>query len=786
MKYGEIMQSVPMKTRHPNEQSLANTPSSTRLRPCKNPGELRLPDRRAVWTKLLGLFSIAALAGNLSGCSAGYRGGRLAQSEAVAVQEVQLTSCGGRLAHLQAVGGLAFSPRGDVLYSGAQDASLNSWAPADARFLQSHGTTYVGYVSGIFGLALSGDGKWLATASDPIKLLSMPGGVLVKAFSDRAMEKRDIGCAVEVGFSPNGKTLYSTCAGPEVGQWSVPDGSLLGSIKAQERFSGITMEQSRNGRFLATGGYRGTVKLWSLPDNRLVLSLTTAVEYLKALALSPDMKLLAVGGSDGQDGRIQLWELPQGRAVAAARSHGASVSAVRFVDGSTLLSGGEDAMVRTWSVPDLSLRKELRGHRGGITCLAVAPNGAQIASGDEFGAIRIWSWSDPRNSRCLVDPAIEAADFGMSEGPSRVLPLNGIEAAGSLETGRTEHTATVLQDGRVIVVGGFRKPRCLAAAEIFDPRSRVFKTTGDLRKGRFRHTATLLADGKVLILGGDFSTYDGWMGAELYDPSTGRFAPCGPPDSQPKNHSATLLLSGKVLVVGRFGKDQTAKLYEPVSGTYSETGTLRWKREAHTATRLSDGTVLVVGGKEWHSNAGESQSGSFFGLTNAEVYDESSGAFSAVGGMAVGRYGHSATLLADGQVLIAGGFTGESATASAELYDPVSRSFRRTGDLVSGRVRHTATLLADNSVLVVGGDRAELDKPSYLTSYVRGADRYLPTRGVFERATELLGERIGHTASCLQGGELLIVGGEREAPAFGHTQIYPTEARLFNPWATRR
>jgi hypothetical protein len=226
---------------------------------------------------------------------------------------------------------------------------------------------------------------------------------------------------------------------------------------------------------------------------------------------------------------------------------------------------------------------------------------------------------------------------------------------------------------------------------------------------RAAHTATLLPSGKVLIVDGGYLDINDLLvsmsSVELFDPSSDTFAPAGQTFVTREFHAATLLSSGQVLITG--GNDfedypasllptPTAELYDPVSGSFVKTANMAVGRTGHTATLLADGRVLVAGGS---SSAGViSSTGA---NSSAEIYDPMSGSFALTGSMASARYAHTATMLPDGKVLIAGGQNENgTAQASAELYDPQSGSFVPTGSMASGRTWHTATLLNNGTVLI--------------------------------------------------------------------------------------
>jgi hypothetical protein len=162
--------------------------------------------------------------------------------------------------------------------------------------------------------------------------------------------------------------------------------------------------------------------------------------------------------------------------------------------------------------------------------------------------------------------------------------------------------------------------------------------------------------------------------AEIYDPKTGTFSPTGAMTGRRAYDAATLLADGRVLVAGgSTGSTDlaSAEIFDPKTGAFSATGPLTVARIYQTATLLADGRVLVAGGGGDYTNR--------LFLASAEIFDPKTGTFSATGPMTEARTYHGATLLADGRVLVTGGFGALAPLASAEIFDPKTGTFSPTG-----------------------------------------------------------------------------------------------------------
>jgi hypothetical protein len=219
-------------------------------------------------------------------------------------------------------------------------------------------------------------------------------------------------------------------------------------------------------------------------------------------------------------------------------------------------------------------------------------------------------------------------------------------ATGNMTTPRSDHTATLLLNGKVLFAGGFSSTAFNAAvssAELYDPSIGIFTATGNMTAARRGHTATLLADGRVLITGGSGDGSGNFLKgkAELYDPSTETFVSTGDTGEMISAGRAVLLADGKVLIAG----DPIAQVFDPTTGTLATTGAYSYNRPVFlsTATLLPEGRVLLTG----------CVARCTAGMT--ELYDPGAGTFSATGSMIRG-WGdvNTATLLMNGKVFLAG------------------------------------------------------------------------------------------------------------------------------------
>jgi hypothetical protein len=312
---------------------------------------------------------------------------------------------------------------------------------------------------------------------------------------------------------------------------------------------------------------------------------------------------------------------------------------------------------------------------------------------------------------------LAASGFLFQSNPEPVDPTEST-ASGSVRPAspmlepRSGHTATLLPDGKVLIVGGMRRNQDFyRSAELYDPVAGKFQATGEMAVARVGHAAVILHSGKVLIIGG-------WIGhgetdsAEIYDPAIGKFSPLAKMTAKRGNPAATLLTNGDVLITGgadTFGPGgiASAELFHAATGVFEPLAPMHSARIGQTTTVLRDGRVLIVGGRaddrDWSGT-----------MSSAEIYDPAKQAFTATSPLHDSRFKlpREAVQLSSGQLLFAGG------SKTVEVYDPASRKFLvAAGQIDAARHFLTATKLKDDSVLLAGGypdnDRATNETWTY-------------------------------------------------------------------------
>ncbi len=301
-----------------------------------------------------------------------------------------------------------------------------------------------------------------------------------------------------------------------------------------------------------------------------------------------------------------------------------------------------------------------------------------------------WAWTGSLQHGRLGHAAVLLPNGKVLVGPTRDRlttelydPATGQwSLTGSVKHARIDYTLTLLANGKVLLAGGIQSGTRVAEAELYDPATGAWSSAGSLVQGRDRHTATLLRDGRVLVVGGSAASQ-----VEVYNPATGWSIPPSQPEFPTLlGQTATLLPDGQVLVVGGHATSPRTQLFNPATNTWTTIAhpgvALQW----HTATLLKNGLVLVAGG------------------TRSWLFTPSTRSWAAAGNLVVHHHSHTATLLPNGKVLLVGGLQDDvnSAVPEAELYDPVTKTWKLTARNILPRYSHAAVLLPNGKVLVAG------------------------------------------------------------------------------------
>ncbi|KYG08293.1 hypothetical protein BE21_24510 [Sorangium cellulosum] len=399
-------------------------------------------------------------------------------------------------------------------------------------------------------------------------------------------------------------------------------------------------------------------------------------------------------------------------------------------------------VVAAWEVEGAQLRErgaavELVDERSGAPLLRVTAPRAYAATGRPVTvALRA------RGAR--IELSIDAGDAGDAVGEA-VLVDPAWEAAGRSNVAlRRDHTATLLQSGKVLVAGGSDWPEELADAELYDPTDDTWSLVGQMLAGRYRHTATLLESGEVLVLGGqnNLSGTAPVDTVERYDPEAGTWKRGASMVTPRTEHTATLLESGEVLLVGGATGTWTlssAELYDPMTDTWTPAAPMNDAREDHAAVLLRpSGEVLVAGG--W---------GAIGEVRSAELYDPETDTWTPTGALPGGNsFSWDAVVMAplpSGEVLAVGGL-------GAARYDPIAGTWSPTGPMIGVRPSLSATTLLNGMVLVTG-EPSSSDSASY-----RSVELYDPETDAWTETAPTNGLHDDHSATRLMSGDVLLVG----------------------------
>jgi N-acetylneuraminic acid mutarotase len=326
---------------------------------------------------------------------------------------------------------------------------------------------------------------------------------------------------------------------------------------------------------------------------------------------------------------------------------------------------------------------------------------------------------------------------------------------------RAHHTATRLADGKILLVGGSRGPdEHLTTVEIYNPDNESITQAASLHTARHDHSATLLQDGRVLVIGGYNSAQQWLSDAEVYDPSTDTWVVVPPLYPHGVWHTATLMKDGRVLVVGGtisagYGSGtEHVEIFDPKTMSWTETAPLEYTRSSHTAQLLVDGCVLIAGGA---GNNDVPEGGDAF------LYDPRTNTWTITGPMIQPPILAQSVRLLDGRVLVAGGFVGggpvPQVLANVEIYDPVSNTWTAAAPLSEARYAFDLVLLPDGRALALDGAR-DLDSVWNEGSFVSQIEIYDPVEDRWDSGGDLLRPGAFAAAALLPDNRVWVTGGQ--------------------------
>ncbi|WP_309894564.1 kelch repeat-containing protein [Archangium sp.] len=490
-------------------------------------------------------------------------------------------------------------------------------------------------------------------------------------------------------------------------------------------FGGFSRSGNQTSNLSSAVVYDAAAMTWSFTG-----AMSTVRRNAAAVEL-PDGRVLVTGGSGASGSALATAELYD--PASGTWSPASSMAQGRYSHTATLLENGRVLVVGGWGSTSDVAGAELYDP---ATNTWTATTGSPSIARSSHTATRL------KDGTVLVAGGFSGSTtLGAAE---LYDPATGTWSPQASTSERGNHTANLLEDGRVLLAGGNTiSGTYLNTSVLFDPNTKTWSTTGFLAETRSEHAAVRLPNGRVVVVSGT----TGSAKTEEYNPTTGTWSSSGSLTTGVGSARAALLLdTGNVLVTGgNFGPGtlSSAELYGPVELGWELTGSLSDRAE-YTLTLLPDGRAVAIGGRV----------GSFgyTALPVVEAYNPDTGTWRGLMPLPEGRFGHSATLLADGRILVAGGSLGSGTVATARLYDPSSNSWSTTGSLNQARASHSATLLKDGRVLIAGGGG------------VSSAELYDPATGTFQLTGALGSSRFSHVAVRLEDGQVLLAGGYGSNP----------------------
>ncbi len=370
----------------------------------------------------------------------------------------------------------------------------------------------------------------------------------------------------------------------------------------------------------------------------------------------------------------------------------------------------------------------------------------------------------PGAIRSLLFAGLLAMALAATPAAPALAGTGNFSTTGSMNVARDGHTATLLQNGQVLVVGGFNfTTGSLTSAELYNPAKGKWTLTGSLTAPRQSQEAVLLPNGQVLVAGGYDPSVTGAPSlatAELYNPSTGTFTATGSMTTARDGFALVLLQNGQVLAAGGdqppgSGFPSTAELYNPATGTWTATGSM---------TTSSSGSAVVL------------PNGDVF-VADVDIYDPSTGTFTALNPPAPSGVGGPVGLVLNGKLLTYSGFGGG-------IFDPSANQWTTYGqppcDTPTQSCGAGATLLSNGILLIAGGITKVNAQPYPISETNSLAALFDPSTLTWTTTGNLKKDRVGQSMTLLPNGQVLVAGGESYDKSVGALRPI-ANAELFTP-----
>ncbi|WP_437281591.1 kelch repeat-containing protein [Sorangium sp. So ce375] len=638
------------------------------------------------------------------------------------------------------------------------------WAPAGTLSAARHSHTATQLQSGKVLVAGGANSTAIVASAelyDPVANSWSAAGSLATGRRNHAAVTLSTGKVLVMGGrSFSGGSVYASAElyDPATDTWS-PAAPMTTS-----RY-GHTATLLPNDRVLVTGGsdgpaYLTSAELYDPATNTWSPAAPMTTSRLAHTAtLLLDGRVLVTGGRNSSyptNAALYHWQTNSWSSAGDMDAGRYNHTATRLLDGRVLVTGGYNIVSLELSSAEIFNPSTLTwtaAHRMNVRrnlhAAALLPNGQVLVTGGTVSNSLLVSTANVE----LYSPSI-----------------NTWTECQSMIDQRTLHTATVLASGKVLLTGGLQYSGStavdLASAEVFDRAATPWVLTPPMAHAHRGFFATRFYDGRVLAAGGDIGS--GSKAADVYDPNTNTWTSVAPTAEVHEWATITGFVNNKVLVAGGTASTtaKNAELYDPATNTWSSVGTGSLARENHTATLLYNGKALIVGG--WSTSINNTV------LANTRLFDPAGNSWTATASMGIARYGHTATLLANGKVLVTGGSSTGGYQATAEIYDPATNTWSPVPSMGQPRIYHTATLMGDGNVLVVGGDND--DEYSLVSTEI-----YRPSSNDWVYGANISVGRSSHTATALNDGRVLVAGGWTFNPLPPNGLFKQASASIYDP-----